>query len=100
MVRVTLIFKDRVAKEIALLDAAEAMPQNAQRAIAISLAKKQIRAIASMTDMGVSNVKCVTEQVVDIFRKYFRDVGEDTFVLDVDSVLNFISACTKKDWEA
>ena len=93
MVSVTLIFKDRVAKEIAQLDAAEAMPQNDQRAIAIKLAKKQIRAIASMTDSGAPSVMCVTEKVANLFRGYFRDVGEDTFVFDENSLRDFILAC-------
>ena len=86
MVRVTLIYKERVAKELNNLDRAKAMPQDTLRSMAISVAKKQVRNAASISDIGNPTTKDLTAQQVASCRKHLIDVGENTFVFDEKTI--------------
>ena len=89
LVEVTLIFKDRVKKQLDALDKAVAQ----KNAKAIEAAKKIVRDSAELTNFGMPTKRCLSQQSVDFCRKHFRDVGENTFVFDEDSLMGLLSAC-------
>lgn len=79
-VEVTLIFKDRVKEHLDTLDKAVAQ----KNAKAIETAQKMVRNSAELTNLGMPTKRCLSQQSVAFCRKYFRDVGENTFVFDED----------------
>ena len=85
MERVTLIHKSRVAEKIEQLECAEKIANANLRSAAVAIAKKQIRNVVGV--VGCPTVKNVGLDEIAIYRKYLRDVGENTFVFD-DKSLN------------
>lgn len=89
LVEVTLIFKDQVKEQLDVLNKAVAQ----KNAKAIEVAKKIVRDSAELTNFGMPTKRCLSQQSVAFCRKYFRDVGENTFVFDEDSLMGLLSAC-------
>ena len=87
MEKVTLIYKGRVTKEMEKLNRAEKNSDINQRSAAVASAKKLIRNVASITDLGCPTVKDATSQEIDIYRRHLRDVGENTFVFDQNTII-------------
>ena len=85
MERVTLIYKDLVAKQVERLDCAEKIANANLRSAAVDSAKKQIRNAVGV--VGRPTVKNVGPDEIAIYRKYLRDVGENTFVFDDQSLI-------------
>ena len=88
-IEVTLIYKERVKKSLVSLDKAEAQKNTK----AIDVAKKLVRDSAELNDFGMPTKRCLSQQGVAVCQKYFRDVGENTFVFDEDSLMCLLSAC-------
>ena len=84
MERVTLIYKDLVAKQEKRLDYAEKIANANLHPAAVASAKKQIRNVVGV--VGCPTVKNVGPDEIAIYRKYLRDVGENTFVFDEQSL--------------
>lgn len=95
-IKVTLILADRVSKELKLLDKAEADKESRSKAKAVAVAKKLVReslAIKVLPNSRATNM--VSSDVYDIYKRYFRDVGDSTFVYDENTIKKVVSELCK-----
>lgn len=91
-ITVTLILADRVKDELEKLDMAEAERDSK----AVAKAKEQIRnsiSVQAFSDM--KSTKDVSPDVLDIYRRYFRDVGDNTLVFTEEALQQSIDAMRK-----
>lgn len=95
-IKVTLILADRVSKELKLLDKAEADRVSRSKAKAVAAAKKLVRESLAIKVLPNSRAtKMVSGKVFEIYKQYFRDVGDNTFVYDENTIKKVVSELCK-----
>lgn len=95
-IKVTLIPADRVSAELKLLDKAEADRESRSKAKAVAVAKRFVRESIAIRVLPNSRAtKMVSGIVFEIYKQYFRDVGENTFVYDEDALKKVVSELSK-----
>ena len=95
-IKVTLILADRVSAELRLLDKAEADRESRSKAKAVAVAKRLVReSIAPKVLPNSRATKMVSGKVFEIYKQYFRDVGENTFVYNEDALKKVVSELSK-----
>ena len=95
-IKVTLILADRVSAELKLLDRAEADRESRSKAKAVAVAKRLVR--ESITIKVLPNSRAtitVPSKVFEIYKQYFRDVGDTTFVYDENTIKKVVSELCK-----
>ena len=86
-IKVTLILADRVSEELKLLDKAESERESCSKAQRVAAAKRRVRdSIAIQVLPNSRATEMVVSKVFEIYKQYFRDVGENTFVYDEDAL--------------
>ena len=95
-IRVTLILADRVSAELKLLDKAEADRESHSKAKAIAVAKRLVRESMAIKVLPNSRATItVPSKVFEIYKQHFRDVGENTFVYNEDTLKSVASELSK-----
>lgn len=95
-IKVILILADRVKAELKILDRAEADRESRSKAKAVAVAKRLVReSIAIQVLPNSQATKMVSSVVLKIYKKYFRDVGENTFVYNANTMKKVTSELSK-----
>ena len=95
-IKVTLILANRVSEELKLLAKAEADRESRSKAKAVAVAKRRVReSIAIQVLPNSQDTKMVSSVVFEIYKQHFRDVGNNTFVYDENTIKKVVSVLSK-----
>ena len=95
-IKVTLILADRVSEELKLLDKAESERESCSKAQRVAAAKRRVReSIAIQVLPNSRATEMVVSKVFEIYKQYFRDVGENTFVYNENALKKVVSELSK-----
>jgi len=92
---VTLILADRVRDELKLLDRAENDRDSPSKSLAIAVAMKGVREALSVQVMNNPSTVEMTDAELELCKRHFRDVGENTFVFEPEQKASFDQALKK-----
>lgn len=95
-IKVTLILADRVSAELKLLDRAEADRESRSKTKAVAVAKRLVRESMAIKVLPNSRATItVSCKVFEIYKQHFRDVGENTFVYNENTLKSVASELSK-----